>query len=226
MSVEQSIPNGDLYAAAPSLADQAYRRLEEMIVTLELAPGLVLSEAALAERLAIGRTPVRESLHRLAREGLVNILPRRGILISDIDIRAQLKLLEVRREIERLMARSAARRATTSERREFQDIAEAMLQAAREEADIDFMRLDRQLNLLIADTARNEYAAKAMGLMHGLSRRFWFMHYKQVADMPLAAERHADLAKAIAAGDPDNAAAASDRLIDYVENITRATLDL
>ena len=226
MSVEQSISNSDLYAATPSLADQAYRRLEEMIVTLELAPGLVLSEAALAERLAIGRTPVRESLHRLAREGLVNILPRRGILISDIDIRAQLKLLEVRREIERLMARSAARRATTSERREFQDIAEAMLQAAREEADIDFMRLDRQLNLLIADTARNEYAAKAMGLMHGLSRRFWFMHYKQIADMPLAAERHADLAKAIAAGDPDNAAAASDRLIDYVENITRATLDL
>ena len=226
MSVEKSISSSDLYAAAPSLADQAYRRLEEMIVTLELAPGSVLSEAALAERLAIGRTPVRESLHRLAREGLVNILPRRGILISDIDIRAQLKLLEVRREIERLMARSAARRATTSERREFQDIAEAMLQAAREEADIDFMRLDRQLNLLIADTARNEYAAKAMGLMHGLSRRFWFMHYKQVADMPLAAERHADLAKAIAAGDPDNAAAASDRLIDYVENITRATLDL
>ena len=65
-----------------------------------------------------------------------------------------------------------------------------------------------------------------MGLMHGLSRRFWFMHYKQVADMPLAAERHADLAKSIAAGDPDNAAAASDRLINYVENITRATLDL
>ena len=226
MSVEKSISSSDLYAAAPSLADQAYRRLEEMIVTLELAPGSVLSEAALAERLAIGRTPVRESLHRLAREGLVNILPRRGILISDIDIRAQLKLLEVRREIERLMARSAARRATTSERHEFEAIAEAMLQAAREEADIDFMRLDRQLNLLIADTARNEYAAKAMGLMHGLSRRFWFMHYKQVADMPLAAERHADLAKAIAAGDPDNAAAASDRLIDYVENITRATLDL
>jgi DNA-binding GntR family transcriptional regulator len=209
-----------------SLADQAYRRLEEMIVTVELAPGAVLSEAALAARLGIGRTPVRESLHRLAREGLVVILPRRGIMISEIDIRAQLKLLEVRRELERLMARSAGRRAGATERAEFTVIAEGMRRAAAEADDLGFMRLDRRLNLLVAGAARNEYAAKAMALMHGLSRRFWFLHYKQVADLPLAAARHAELAEAIAAGDAARAAAASDRLLDYIEDITRAAIDL
>ncbi len=212
--------------AQQSLTDQAYRRLEEMIVTLELAPGEVLSEAALAKRLEIGRTPVRESLHRLAREGLVVILPRRGILVSEIDIRSQLKLLQERREIERLMARSAARRANGGERAEFALIASQMNLAAEANDDIAFMRFDRQLNLLVAKAARNVYASKAMGLMHGLSRRFWFMHQKQVADLPIAAARHADFARAIAAGEAEAAAQASDGLQDYIEAITRAALDV
>ena len=224
MSLAESL--GTRTEPGPSLADQAYRRLEELIVTVQLAPGAVLSEAALATRLGIGRTPVRESLHRLAREGLVVILPRRGIMISEIDIRAQLKLLEVRRELERLMARSAARRSGMAERSDFAAIAEGMRRAAAEVDDLGFMRLDRRLNLLVAEAARNEYAAKAMALMHGLSRRFWFLHYKQVADLPLAAARHAELAEAIAAGDGEAAAAASDRLLDYIEDITRAAIDL
>ncbi len=228
MSIAQEPETTSESADAPpkSLADEAYRRLEELIVTLELAPGAVLSEAALAARLAIGRTPVRESLHRLAREGLVVILPRRGILVSEIDIGSQLRLLEVRREVERLMARSAARRATAAERAEFEAIATGMLAAAGTEDDRGFMRLDRRLNLLVSTAARNEYAAKAMGLMHGLSRRFWFMHHGHVADLPVAAERHANLARAIAGGDGEAAARASDGLLDYIESITRAALDI
>jgi DNA-binding GntR family transcriptional regulator len=80
-----------------SLTDKAYLRLEEMIVTLQLKPGEVLSETALTGKLNIGRTPVREALHRLAREGLVMILPRRGILVAEFNIKSQLKMLEVRR---------------------------------------------------------------------------------------------------------------------------------
>jgi len=210
---------------APSLTERAYKELEEMIVTLLLEPGAVLSEATLAAQLGIGRTPIREALHRLAREGLVVILPRRGILVSEINIRSQLRLIEVRREIERLMARSAAARATDHERRAFRDIASGMVTAADEDDDVTFMRLDLQFNQLVAATCRNEYAANAMSLMAGLVRRFWFMHHKLVADMPLAAKRHADVALAIAQGDVEAAAATSDQLVDYAESCTRASLD-
>jgi DNA-binding transcriptional regulator YhcF (GntR family) len=86
----------------PSLTSQAYERIEEMIVTLELRPGTAVSEAELSARLGIGRTPVREALQRLAREHLVQILPQRGVLVSELDIKRQLRLLEVRREVERL----------------------------------------------------------------------------------------------------------------------------
>ncbi len=208
-----------------SLSDKAYRQLEELIVTLRLSPGEVLSEAALAKKLKIGRTPIREALQRLAREGLVLILPRRGVLVSEINVKTQLRLIEVRREIERLIARTGAERATAEERSWFRAIADGMDKAAGERDDLSFMRLDRQFNLLMAHAARNEFASKAMGLMHGLSRRFWYLHYKEVADLPLAARLHADVARAIASGNPDEAARASDRLVDYVENCTRAALD-
>ena len=208
-----------------SLTERAYRELEEQIVTLQLEPGTVLTEAALAARLDIGRTPIREALQRLAREGLVVILPRRGCLVSQIDVRRQLKLIEVRRELERLMARAAVQRKTEAERARFVEIAEGMEAAARGNDDMTFMRYDRMLNLLISTAARNEFASNAMGLMHGLSRRFWYIHYKEVADLPHCARLHSQLARAIAEGDSEAAGTSSDELLDYIEDFTRATLD-
>lgn len=212
-------------ADTSSLTDRAYAELEERIVTLRLEPGAVLSEATLAQQLGFGRTPVREALQRLAREGLVVIFPRRGILVSEIDVKRQLTLLEVRREVERLMATKATQRANDAEREHFLAIAEGMEQASVDNDDMKFMRLDRELNLLVASAARNEFASRAMGLMHGLSRRFWYFHYKEVADLPLCAKLHADLARAIGQGDSAGAAAASDQLMDYIEDFTRASLD-
>jgi len=208
-----------------SLTDQAYARLEERIVTLQLEPGAVLSESALAAELGFGRTPVREALQRLARESLVMILPRKGILVSEINPRNQLLVLEVRRELERLMARTAAIRSTEAERRQFFEIADGMERASRENDDISFMRFDHALNMLVSTAAHNEFARRAMGLLHGMSRRFWYMHYKEAADLPLCARLHADLARCIAEGDPPGAAQASDALVDYAETFTRATLD-
>src|ERR1700677_3816119 len=157
-----------------TLTDRAYRELEEMIVTLQLSPGTVLSDPAPAQRLKIGRAPIREALQRLARDGLVVIMPRRGIMVSEINLRLQLRLLEVRRELERLMASLAAERASPDERREFAEVAEAMLAAAAEADDIAFMRLDQRFNILIATSARNEFARRSMGLMNALPRRFWY----------------------------------------------------
>jgi DNA-binding GntR family transcriptional regulator len=209
-----------------TLTDRAYTEIEELIVTLQLAPGSVLSEQMLSERLGIGRTPIREALQRLAREGLVVILPRRGIMVSAIDVKSQLRLLEVRREVERLVARGAARRATEAERARFAELARGFERAARTGDDKAFMRIDREFNELCLAAVRNEFAAGAMRLMNSLSRRFWFHHYKQAADMPETAKLHADIARAIAAGQEKGAATALDRLLDSIEAFTRATVEV
>jgi DNA-binding GntR family transcriptional regulator len=206
-----------------TLTEQAYNRLEEMIVTLRLAPGAVLSEQTLANTLGIGRTPIREALQRLVHEGLVVVLPRKAIIVTDTDPQRQLLVLEVRRELERLLARASAERATPAERRRFQAIAEGMEAAARSRDDIAFLRWDRELNALLAHAAHNEYASRSMRYLNGHSRRFWYLHYKQAADLPKCARLHAEEARAIAKSNPARAMAASDKLIDYVETFTRAT---
>src|SRR3569623_2548280 len=194
-------------AASDTLTEQAYRLIEEQIVTLALKPGDVLSEQLLSATLKIGRTPIREALQRLAREGLVTILPRKGILVADVNPRSQLLLLEVRREVERLLCRVAAERGTPEQRRQMQGLADGMDQAAKPGDDVVFMRLDLDLNRLLVEAAHNDFATRTMKLLSGLSRRFWYMHYRVAGDLPLCARLPANAARAIAKG----AAAAAGR---------------
>jgi len=213
-------------AARETLTEHAYRLIEEQIVTLRLKPGEVLSEQTLSATFKIGRTPIREALQRLAREGLITILPRKGILVSDINPRNQLLVLEVRREIERLLGHAGAERADKDQREQFLEIAQGMDRAAKANDDISFMRLDRELNRLMIEAAHNDYAARSMKLLQGLSRRFWYMHYREAADLPLCARLHANQARAIAQGNGEAAARATDKLMDYVENFTRGTVSV
>ena len=213
------------YVAAPSLTDRAYAEIEELVITLKLAPGSAVSEAELSSRLGIGRTPIREALHRLAREKLVAILPRRGVIVSAIDITQQLLLLELRREVERLIARSAARRASTDERAEFIELAERFGQASKANDDVAFMRVDRSFNVLCSRASHNDFAENAMSLIHSLSRRFWYAHHRVAAVMPLTATLHANIARSIASGDEERAAKASDKLLDAIEKFTKGVVD-
>ncbi len=220
-----SITESTSETVVESLVEKAYCVIEEKIVTLELKPGAVLSEIALAKMLGIGRTPVREALHRLGREGLITVLPRRGILVANLDVREQLQMLEVRREIERLMARKSAERATVEEREAFRRIGNDMLACAKADEDIQFMRLDHEFNNLLLRASGNKFLAKSIALVAGLSRRFWFMHNQRQPDLRTTAMRHAAVARAIANADSDSAAKNSDKLMDHIKFITLKALD-
>ncbi len=205
-----------------SLNEEAYRRIEEMIVTLELAPGSVVSEAMLSGRIGIGHTPIREALQRLAREHLVQILPRRGVVVTAIDVGHQLQILETRRELDRLIARSAAARATLTERATMTAIAQRMEAAVKSDDFVVFLRCDDDMNRQSALSARNNVAAAAVAALHSASRRFWFYHHQGRANTTL--RLHVALARAMASGKPEKAAEASDRLIDDLFDFAHGTL--
>ena len=103
-----------------SLSDKAYEQLEEMIVTMKLAPGTPVSESQLSTMIGIGRTPIREAIQRLSHEHLVSIMPKRGIFISDLNPQKQLRVLETRRELERLICKKSAKRCNPEERKHFE----------------------------------------------------------------------------------------------------------
>ena len=207
-----------------TLTEEAYRRLEEMIVTLDLAPGSVVSEAILSERIGIGTTPIREALQRLAREYLVQILPRRGVVVTNIDVRQQLQVLETRRELDRLIARLAARRSSPAERMRIGELADLMAQCMAADDVRGFLRQDGDLNVLAARAARNEIAANTVATLHSVSRRFWYYHHQDNLRSAQTMALHVALARAIASGAEAAAGAASDALTDQLFEFARSTL--
>lgn len=209
-----------------SQAVRAYQLIEELIVNASLTPGTKVSEKGLSERLGLGRTPVREALQRLAAEGTVTVVPRAGVIISPIDITDQFRLIEVRRELERLLAVRAARLATADERQRFSELAAHFTQSGENGDAEHFIQTDRDFNQLVASSARNKYALLAMAPIQAQTRRFWFQYFSRFGDLGKVCQLHAGLAAAIASGGEEAAKSASDALIDYVESYTRKTLEV
>jgi len=209
-----------------SKVEEAYSLIEEKIITMELAPGELLSENELAKALGLGRTPVREALQRLARHYLVEVMPRRGIRVTEIDIKVQMRLIEVRSVLEQLQAKLAAKRATEEQRDRFLAIAEEMVKAAVQEDYLEFVRLDNEYNGLMSASCDNAFAGAMLNQLHGLSRRFWHRHYQLMNDLPEAARLHAQVARAISEGDEFHAENSAKEHMDYISTFTKATLEL
>ena len=141
-----------------SLSDQAYEILEEMIVTLQLPPGQILTETTLSERIGIGRTPMREALKRLEMGRLIVSIPRRGIMATELNIANQILILETRRELDRLIAMRSARRASAAQRERFAVHAESIVETARAGRLADYLHADYEFDELLTICARNPYA--------------------------------------------------------------------
>jgi DNA-binding FadR family transcriptional regulator len=170
-----------------TLAEKLYTIIEEKIVKLEFKPGSFLTENFLEKDLKCGRTPIREAIQRLSREGLVKVLPRKGLLVTEININDQLNLIQVRREIERLMAKLSAQNSTNVQKNRF----------------------------------------KAIRIVGGLSRRFWYYRNKRTLDdLPLMAKLHSNLCDAISKGNIKLAQEKSDKLMDYIEKFTKESIQL
>ena len=202
-------------AVKSSLSDQAFSALEEMIVTLKLPPGSLWSEAMLSESLGIGRTPVREAVQRLAEYHLVVIMKRHGIRIAEVNEQEQLLVLETRRELERLIATRAARRASAEDKKTLAAMAQALLKAGKAGDVVEMLRQYFVAKTFTASCAGNRFSAQAIAPLYTLSRRFYFMHHKELNDLSEVARLHAELLRAIATGDEQAAAVACDLQIDY-----------
>jgi DNA-binding GntR family transcriptional regulator len=182
------------------LADQAYIALRGLIVSLELAPGAVIDERALIERLGIGRTPIREALRRLAHEQLVEVFPRRGMFVTNVDVRDLARISEVREALEPEAARLAAERATDEERDALAELGDSIKSGA------DLMDLDERIHRAIYAAAHNHLLEKTLGEYYVLAHRIWMIALDRNEALEEAVEAHRNLVLAIVTGSGDRAA--------------------
>jgi DNA-binding GntR family transcriptional regulator len=207
-----NVPVAERGEAAESASAKAYRVLEKMIVTLELAPGRVTTEKALIEKTSLGRTPVREAIQRLAWEGLVAVRPRAGLEIALLHAADWLKVLDARRGIEIILARSAARFATQEIVARLQATALAIHDAVVTGNVIGYLEADKSIGEAMALAADNQFAARLVAPLQTHSRRFWF-RFQSGTGLAEVAGNHVTLIRAILERDQEAAAAEADRLM-------------
>jgi len=195
------------------LADQAYLAIRGLIVSLELAPGAVIDERALMQRLGIGRTPVREALRRLAQEQLVEVFPRRGMFVTGVDVRDLARISEVREVLEPEAARLAAERATEAERDELAALSDEIGRAG------DLMALDERVHRAVYRAAHNDLLETTLGQYYVLALRIWMIALDRAHELEEAVEAHRDLLLAIVLGNGDRAA---DIMRAHVEDFEQA----
>jgi DNA-binding GntR family transcriptional regulator len=197
-----------------SLADKAYHEIRGLIVSLELAPGALIDERELIERLEIGRTPVREALRRLAHERLVEVYPRRGMFVTGVDVRELARLSEVRELLEPEAARLAAERATDADRELLADLLTELDAGASE-----LMDLDERIHRAVYRASHNDLLEATLEQYYVLALRIWSMALDRAHELEEAVEAHRALLEAIQAGDGERAA---DTMRAHVQDFEQA----
>mgnify|MGYP001815499611 FL=1 len=203
-----------------SLSSRAYSEIRRRIIRLELAPGAVIDERDLQDRLDIGRTPVREALQRLARDQFVVVMPRRGMLVSSIDVSELSMLYETRAVMEPYAARLACARGTQEH---WAAMSDTINQAPSASADETLLDIDRRCHEITWAAASNRFLTDNLDMLYAHSDRVWHMYLAAVADTRHAVVEHGEILDALAARDADRAAALVEAHIrSFDEQVRRA----
>ena len=204
-----------------NLADLAYDRLEELIVTCALRPGLYLSIQDLQEHTGVGRTPIHQAVSRLAADTLILVRPRHGLQLAPIDLSRERTLLLLRRDMERFVIRLATERATATHRNQLLHIA-GLLRRRGGMTIGTFNQLDREIDRLFIMAAGEAFLQHTLRPLHTISRRIGWIYHSWVrpregVDRTLSC--HLAIIDAVAAGHVGEAVAASDRLIAFSDSM-------
>ena len=197
-----------------SLREEAYEAIKHRIITCAFRPGDYLNEASVSAMLGIGRTPVHQALDRLRLEGLVEVMPRKGVIVKPVSLDEVMQIIEARLLNEPAAARLAADRATSAELDEIDRIV-ARSAAFVQARDVEqLMLLDRAFHHLLAQAGRNLVLAELLGRLQDRSLRFWFIALSSASHHAEVQEEHEAIAAALRARDGDAAERAMHAHVD------------
>ena len=179
------------------IADRAYEELRDRIVTVKLPPGTALREDELMAQLAIGRTPLRDAIKRLALEGLVAVQPRRGTTITPVDTSDIMHITEVRADLEGLAAQLAALRMTEDQRDACRERLERLCALDRGTDPESLMRMDTEIHRSTWHAAENPYLVQSLERYWSLSMRIWYLVIDRVPGLAGSVHHQEQLLEAL-----------------------------
>jgi len=175
VATESAALQGAEAASSTLVAERAYLELRDRIVTLRLGPGTVLREDELMSEMAIGRTPLREAVKRLALENLVAVQPRRGTFVTDVEAADIVNITEVRAELEGYAAELAALRMDGAARSAAEALVVEIEEVTQPHDQEWLMRFDERIHRFTWESAGNPYLIETLERYFTHSLRIWYL---------------------------------------------------
>ncbi|MBY4596301.1 GntR family transcriptional regulator [Ottowia caeni] len=180
-----------------SQSDIAYERLKSGLTTLAYKPGEYLNASSLMTEFGLGRTPIIQALHRLSTEGLVHILPRKGVMVAPLSIDDALHLIEVRIVNEALCVRLAAERISPKEIEQLEMLSQQIETAVRSRDLATVLTHDKQFHDKITLASGNPVLVELLGLLQARSQRFWALSLSNETHLDEVLEEHSEVLRAL-----------------------------
>lgn len=209
----------DIKVTAPvSLRDTAYKVIKHRIITCGFKPGEYINEASVCALLNIGRTPVHQALDRLMHEGLVEVIPRKGVIVKPVSYDEVMQIIDVRLVNECYGARLAAERADADQISHLADILARAHQWITVRNIEQLMLLDSEFHSVIVAATKNAVLADFLSKLHDRALRFWFISLNAPGHLASVQAQHEAILAAIKAR---NAVAAEDAMRVHIEAFRR-----
>lgn len=209
-------------ANADSLRGLAYERIKHRIITCAYQPGEYLNEQKVCQDLNLGRTPVHQALNQLMLQGLVEVIPRKGVIIKPISLDEILHVAEVRLVCETECTGLAAERAKDKDLEKLGRILKEAGKALRSRDVEQLMLLDRDFHCVLAGAARNPVLAGMLKTLHERSLRIWFISLNDAEHLDRVHGEHETILAALVRRDVGAAKAAMRKhILSYRQNISR-----
>ncbi|MGI6211474.1 MAG: GntR family transcriptional regulator [Anaerovoracaceae bacterium] len=196
--------NFDVQSRRP-LREIVYEQLKVQIMTGKIEPGTRLMEVGLAEEMGVSRTPIREAIRKLEKEGLVMIEPRRGAYVTDISVDDMIDTLIVREDLEGLAAAVAATKITSHEAQELVNITKGYSEAI-ENGDMEKMiSFDETFHEEIIRLTGNKTLIMISETVQEQALRFRYLYYDDFNRYQNMPHEHTNIINALMSGDEDEA---------------------
>jgi DNA-binding GntR family transcriptional regulator len=197
----ESTPRLHVPAARRPLHEEAVDRLRDLIVRGELAPGSRLNERVLTARLGVSRTPLREAIKLLATEGLVDLLPNRGAVVTPIEPARIAQTLTVMGALESLAGELACVHASDQDIAEVRALHYEML-AMHARGDLDgYFRNNQAIHLRLVEASGNAVLAQTYRQLNANARRVRYMANLSSERWDAAVKEHEAILAALGARD-------------------------
>jgi len=202
-----------------NLRERAYTIIKQKILSCEYPPGSFINEISLLGEIGASRTPIREAMTKLENENLVQIIPKKGILVCNISLSEINDIYQTRKLIEPFIIRTQGGNTDKNQLKEYRSKYDEII---NEKDFVKLIQFDDSFHHLLISNCRNKYLIQLLGLVYDQNVRIRVMAGKHTRRLEDTYKEHLKILDFILDDELERAAEA---MVEHLEKSQKAAFE-